>query len=75
MKAKSADAVYKELGKRIIAARNRKGLSQERLASESGLDRSHLGFIEQGRRHPTISTLVKISRVLKISLEQLFKGL
>lgn len=71
----SIDHVYKEIGKRIIKARNTKGVSQEKLATESGIDRSHMGFIEQGRRKPTLSTLYKVAKSLDISLEQLFKGL
>lgn len=69
------DQIYKEIGKRIIKARNAKNMSQEKLATESGIDRSHMGFIEQGRRKPTLSTLFKVSKALNISLEQLFKGL
>lgn len=72
---KSIDEVYKEIGSRIVKARNSKGMSQEKLAADSGIDRSHMGFIEQGRRKPTLSTLVKIVKSLDTSLEQLFKGL
>lgn len=75
MKASSIDHIYTELGKRIVKARNAKGMSQEKLATNSGIDRSHMGFIEQGRRKPTLSTLFKIAKSLDISLEQLFKGL
>lgn len=71
----SSDHIYAELGKRIVKARNSAGMSQEKLATESGIDRSHMGFIEQGRRKPTLSTLFKIVQSLGISLEQLFKGL
>jgi transcriptional regulator with XRE-family HTH domain len=75
MKQHSIDAVYKELGKRIVAARKAKNMSQEQLAASSEIDRSHMGFIEQGRRKPTLTTLHKITSSLGISLEQLFKGL
>lgn len=75
VKASSIDYIYTELGKRIVKARNDKGMSQEKLATNSGIDRSHMGFIEQGRRKPTLSTLFKIAKSLDISLEQLFKGL
>jgi transcriptional regulator with XRE-family HTH domain len=71
----SADAIYKELGKRIVDARKKKNMSQEQLASKSEIDRSHMGFIEQGRRKPTLSTLIKIAKSLNITLEQLFKNL
>jgi DNA-binding XRE family transcriptional regulator len=72
---KPTDIIYKEIGARIIAARKAKNMSQEQLAVESGIDRSHMGFIEQGRRKPTISTLHKIASTLGISLEKLFKQL
>lgn len=75
MSIKSIEEVYKEIGKRIVIARKSKNMSQESLASESGIDRSHMGFIEQGRRKPTLSTLFKIAKSLNTSLEQLFKGL
>lgn len=75
VKVATVDQIYTELGKRIVKARNSKGMSQEKLAANSGIDRSHMGFIEQGRRKPTLSTLFKIAKSLDISLEQLFKGL
>jgi transcriptional regulator with XRE-family HTH domain len=75
MKTPSVEVVYSEVGKRIVAARKRSGMSQEQLAVSSGIDRSHMGYIEQGRRRPTLSTLVKIANSLGLSLEQLFKGL
>jgi len=75
VKTSTVDHVYTELGKRIVKARNAKGMSQEKLATDSGIDRSHMGFIEQGRRKPTLSTLFKIAKSLGVSLEQLFKGL
>lgn len=71
----SIDDVYKEVSKRIVAARKKKSWSQEDLASACGIDRSHIGFIEQSHRRPTVGTLVKITKALDTSLEQLFKGL
>jgi transcriptional regulator with XRE-family HTH domain len=75
MQSQPIEAVYKVLGQRIVAARKKKGMSQEQLATKSEIDRSHMGFIEQGRRKPTLSTLYKIANTLGVSLEQLFKGL
>jgi transcriptional regulator with XRE-family HTH domain len=71
----SIDYIYKEIGKRIVTARQNKGLSQEQLASACDIDRSHIGFIEQGRRKPTLSTLYKIARSLGMTLEELLKSL
>lgn len=75
MKSYSIDAVYAQLGMRIVAARKAHHMSQEQLAVASDIDRSHMGFIEQGRRKPTVSTLFKIARALGVSLEEMFRGL
>jgi len=74
----TVDNVYETLRQRLIEARKAKGLTQEQLAEQTGLDRSHVGYIEQTgeqQRKPTISTLVKLCEVLDIRLEDLFKGL
>lgn len=75
MKTESITNIYKQIGGRIIQGRKSKGISQEQLAQDAGIDRSHMGFIEQGRRKPTLSTLFKVVKALGISLEQLFKDL
>lgn len=73
MKSANADKIYEKIGSRIVEARKAKGMSQEKLASESGVDRSHMGFIEQGRRRPTVSTLHRVAQALGVKLEDLFK--
>lgn len=75
MNEKNITKIYTELGRRIVVTRKTRNISQEQLASDSGIDRSHMGFIEQGRRRPTLSTIYKITHALGISLEELFKGL
>ncbi|HEU4966761.1 MAG TPA: helix-turn-helix transcriptional regulator [Candidatus Saccharimonadales bacterium] len=71
----SIDKVYAEIVKRIVKERKRQGITQERLATLSNIDRTHMGLIEQGRRKPTLSTIHKITNTLHLTLEQLFKGL
>lgn len=71
----SIDKVYTEIVKRIVKERKRQGITQERLATLSDIDRTHMGLIEQGRRKPTLSTIHKITDTLHLTLEQLFKGL
>ena len=73
--AKNIDGVYKEVAKRITSERKNQGMTQEKLATLSDIDRTHMGLIEQGRRKPTLSTLYKIAKSLHLTLEQLFKGL
>jgi transcriptional regulator with XRE-family HTH domain len=69
------ETVYQKLGERIYTTRTKRGWTQEKLAAESKVATAHIGFIEQGRRRPTLTTLHKLAIALNISLEELFKGL
>ena len=70
-----SEFIYQTIGERIRSIRKARGLTQEALAESAAIDRSHMGFIEQGRRKPTIATLAKIAKVLDIPLAELFRGL
>lgn len=48
-----------------------KGLSQERLAYDSGMDRSYVSGIERGVENPTIDVLDRLATVLEISIGEL----
>lgn len=72
---KHVDTVYKEIGERIAKARSKQRLTQESLAARSDVTAAHIGFIEQGRRRPTLSTLYKLANALGMTLEELFRGL
>ena len=65
--------IYKKLGIRINQIRTDRGLTQEKLALEAGLNRAYVGYIERGERNPSIETISKIARVLKIKLFKLFQ--
>lgn len=41
-------------------------LSQEKLAEESGLDRSYISLLERGKAQPTLETLFRIAATLNI---------
>ncbi len=65
---------FRELGKRIANGRKEKGLTQTVLGEKTGLDRVAIGYIEQGKRRPTVTTLYRISCGLGMKLEDLIKG-
>ena len=75
MIAKQEKTILDEIGQRIVRARKAKSMSQEQLAAETGLDRVAIGYIEQGRRRPTVTTIIRLADGLELKLEQLFKGL
>jgi transcriptional regulator with XRE-family HTH domain len=63
---------------RSLVARNvrririAKGISQERLAFDSGIDRSYLGGIEREGENPTVDLLDRLARTLEVPLAELF---
>jgi transcriptional regulator with XRE-family HTH domain len=59
-------------GKLIQQERKAKQISQERLAKLTGLDRTFISLIENGKRSPTLSTILKISSALEIPPSELF---
>ncbi len=59
---------YRRLGKNLRDARERAGLSQERVASLVGLKRTSLTNIEGGRQHPPLHVLCDIVTHLNVSV-------
>ena len=49
-----------------------KGISQERLAFDSGIDRSYLGGIEREVENPTVDLLDRLAGTLGVPLAELF---
>lgn len=58
-------------GTAIRKAREQAGLSQNDLATATGLHRTHISLLERGRRHPQLETLVKLSRALDVTPAQM----
>lgn len=57
----------------IREIREAQGLSQGKLSKLSGVSSSHIGYIENGEREPTISVLCKIAKALNVDIKELFK--
>jgi transcriptional regulator with XRE-family HTH domain len=60
-------------GKIIQEERKAKKISQEKLSKLTGLDRTFISLIENGKRNPTLATILKISAALEISPSELFQ--
>jgi len=65
--------LLQQIGSRIRTIRLEVGLSQEKLAFASGLDRSYVGSVERGERNIAVINLLKIATALNISLSDLLK--
>ncbi len=64
-------AQHRALGQLIRVRREALGISQEDLAHEAGMDRSHLGAIERGEGNPAYGSLLTIAEALRLRLSQL----
>ncbi len=60
-----------KFGRMIKTAREKKGISQEKLAGELKISRISINNYEQGRQAPNLDTAIKIALYLNIKLEVL----
>lgn len=59
------------LGEAIRRIRQAKGLTQERLALLSDVDRSYLGRVERGDNNAALLTLVRIASALEVTVAEI----
>jgi len=69
----TADPLAAKIGERIRSLRGELGLTQEKLAYESGLaSKGHLSGIERGLVRPNVQTLASLAERLEVDLLDLF---
>lgn len=66
---RSGDPNYDEiklgqLGTALRTARNARGLSQEALADAAGINRTHIGEVERGKRNVSFLNICRIADAL-----------
>ena len=66
--------LLQELGHRIVALREARGLSQVRLAKLMGIDRSRLSKWERGQHQPLLKHLHALAELLDVPLGELLTG-
>lgn len=64
--------IKEELGQEIRRLRTSQGYSQEDFARVSGIDRTYISDVEQGKRNVSIENIEKIAKALNITLLELF---
>lgn len=65
-------SIKDQVGIRIKQLRIAKGLSQEKLALEVGLDRTYITGVENGKRNISIQNLEKIWSFFELTPSQFF---
>ncbi len=62
-----------KFGENMKKIRLEKGMSQGDICRELGLDRAYISNVENGKQNLTLSTMDKVAKVLRVSVEQLLK--
>lgn len=61
----------KQFASKVKETRERKGMSQEKLAAEAGLHRTYIGMIERTERNPSLVCVYKIANGLGVDIKEL----
>jgi len=64
--------IYKKIGKKLAEKRKQKGITQQKLAEMTDINKNYVGNIERGEKHVTIATLNKIATVLNCPMKYFF---
>ena len=64
-------ALKKLLAMRLKRLREERGLTQEQLAKRSGMSHGYLARLEIGMHDPSLSTLAKLARALRVAVAEL----
>jgi len=65
--------VLKTIGEKIVERRKELNLTQEDLAFSADIDRTYIGYIENGKQNVTVSVLCKLANALDINIKELFE--
>lgn len=63
----------KMLGRKLKALRTRRKLNQATLAKRVGVTQPYIVALEKGRENPTLRTLEKLAKALKMTVAELVK--
>lgn len=66
-------ASQQQIGNTIIRLRKSKGISQESLAAEAGIDRRYMSDVEQGKRNISLDVLNRLATYFELPLSALIK--
>ena len=66
-------ALQESFGTVLRKLRVKKGLSQEDLAFEAGLDRTFVSMLERGVRQPSLSSLFAVASALQIRASRIVR--
>jgi len=63
--------VLAQFGNRLRTTRQRKGISQERLAEVAGLHRTYVSSVERGKRNISLMNIERLATALGVAMSDL----
>lgn len=69
----TAEAVSSQVARLLREERIKRHLSLNELATNAGLSRQMVSYIEQEKRNPSLDTLLRIARALQINLDDVLR--
>lgn len=67
--------IAERFGRNLRKARRRAGFSQEELGRLTSLHRTHIGYMEMGKRLPRADNLIRLSSALAVAVDELLRGI
>lgn len=64
--------IKQKFGIKVRELREKKDISQERLAELAGLDRTYISGIERGKRNVAVVNIEKVAKALEVKIKDLF---
>lgn len=64
--------ILAHIGQRIVQRRRELNLTQDEVASLSGIDRTYVGYIENGKQNVSLSILARIADSLNVDISYFF---
>jgi len=65
--------IYEKLGLNMKRIRTEKGMSQGDIARALDVDKGYISYIESGKKNPTLATIARIAKVLRVTVSELTK--
>lgn len=66
------EGIRSQLGQRVRELRLAYRATQEQLAERAGLSYKFIGEIERGKANPTVDTLSRLAKALRVEIHELF---
>ena len=70
-RAKSKNPILVEFAKKIRNCRHNLDFTQEELAEKAGFHVNFIGGIERATRNPSLTSIIRLAKALKISPDEL----